>query len=140
MACGLAARLRCLSPLRNVSHGLSCPPPGGGQKKEAMQKKQDKELLNLEGTTCASGKLQNRHLQHPSLGQLSLTFASKKSYMCTSRPQVDQPALLAQFTESQVGKDHGPLLLCLASTVVKEGLERDDIKALKEAVLELHKR
>ena len=116
------------------------PPTRGGQKKEAMKKKQDNDLQSLEGTMCASGKLQNRHLQHPSLGKVSLTFASKKSYMCTTRPQVDQPALLAQFTESQVGQDHGPLLLSLASTVVKEGLERDYIKALKDAVLELHKR
>ena len=121
------------------------PPRRGAQKKKALQRRQeqqeeDEQQQQTPEQPAAATKLQNRNLPgHEDLGLLKLIFAKSKSYLTCTTPQPGQPALLCQLTESQVGKMHGPLLLCIGEKASQLSLSREKIKMLRDAVLEEHK-
>ena len=70
---------------------------------------------------------------------MTATYAKTKSYLVSSKKEPGFPALVAQFTEGQVGAQHADLLESLASITVERGLNRAQIKELRDAVLAKHR-
>ena len=106
--------------------GPPVPATKGGQKKQALA---NQALVAMENG-------QPRSLPaHPSLGRLQLTFATKKSYMCCTKPALGEPKLVTQFTATQVGERHAPLLSSLAQMASDKQLTRAEIKEVRDAVV-----
>ena len=122
------------------------PPKRGGQKKEAMKRREQQEQTEQQ---AVQQQQQQQHADstarprsfpaHESMGSFSLTYAKTKSYMICSKPLPDEAAMVTQFTEGQVGALHPHLLQALAATASNHNLTRQEIKDLRELLVEKHK-
>ena len=77
----------------------------------------------------------DRHQNHVTFGKVDLTLGSMKSYFVAKS---QKPALLVEFTKSQVGEKHGEYCKALYEQCISRGLSRDDCRAIKELMVAEH--
>ena len=108
------------------------PASRGGQKKEALKRRHEQQEQDNPATNNTLAK----SFEHPTLGHLTLTYAQGKSYAVASKCQPGVPRMVVQFTEAQVGANHGIFLEALIYSACCKNLDRSSIKELRDSIIE----
>ena len=106
------------------------------EKKKKGKKKKKKKGAKAKKNDQSEKAIPRLYTAHESLGGLRLVMGKVKSYILATQPAPGHPKYICEYTEKQVGEEHGLLMVELCKEASKSLLQRDEIKELRRLVLE----